>query len=61
MTASLHRATLDPLESLDQLAKREPKETVVRLDLLVVLVRLVLLDPQDPLERRVALVLMDLP
>lgn len=56
-----HRVTLDLLELLDQLVRRDPKETVVRLDLLVALVSWVLLDPQDLLERRVALVLMVLP
>lgn len=38
------------------MVKRDPKETVVRLDLLVALVSWVLLDPQALLERRVALV-----
>lgn len=52
-----HRATLDLPDLLDHLARRDPKETVVRLDLLVALVRLVPLDPQDLLERRVAPVL----
>lgn len=56
-----HRVTLDLPELLDQLARRDPRETVVRLDLLVALVSWVLLDPQDLLERRVALVLMVLP
>lgn len=55
------RATLDLPDPLDPLARRDPKETVVRLDLLVALVRLVLLDPQELLERRVALVPMVLP
>ena len=50
------RATLDLPDPLDQVARRDLKETVVRLDLLVALVRWVLLDPQDLLERRVALV-----
>lgn len=53
---SPHRATLDLLDPLDLVAKRDPKETVVRLDLLVALVSWVLLDPQELLERRVALV-----
>lgn len=57
-TPSLHRATLDLPDPLDPLARKDPKETVVRLDPLVALVRLVLLDPQDLLERRVALALM---
>lgn len=48
---------LDPPDPLDLVAKRDPKETVVRLDLLVALVRWALLDPQEFLERRVALVL----
>lgn len=49
------RAILDLPDLLDQVARRDPKETVVRPDLLVVLVKLVLLDPQVLLERRVAL------
>lgn len=60
-TPSPHRATLDLPDPLDQLARRDPKETVVRLDLLVALVRWVHLDPQDLLERRVALVVRVLP
>lgn len=52
------RATLDLPDPLDLVARKDPKETVVRLDLLVVLVRSVLLDPQEFQERRVALVLM---
>lgn len=55
------RATLDPPDPLDHLARRDLKETVVTLDLLVALVSLVLLDPQDLLERRVTLVLRVLP
>lgn len=54
------RATLDLPDLLDQLARRDPKETVVRPDLLVALVKLVLQDPQDLLERRVAPVPMAL-
>lgn len=57
-SSSSHRATLDLLDLLDLLARRDPKETVVTLDLLVALVRWVLLDPQEFLERRVALVPM---
>lgn len=57
----LHRVTPEPLVLLDLLARRDPKETVERLDLLVALVRWVPLDPQVPLERRVAPVLMVLP
>lgn len=56
-----NRATLDLLDPLDLPARRDLKETVVRLDLLVALVRWVLLDPQELLERRVALVPMALP
>lgn len=56
MLCAPHRATPDLPDPLEALAKRDPKETVVRLDLLVALVRSVLLDPQDLLERRVALV-----
>lgn len=56
-----NRATPDLLDPLDLLARRDLKETVVRLDLLVALVRWVLLDPQELLERRVALVPMALP
>lgn len=55
------RATLDLPDPLDQLARRDPKEIVVRLDLLDAPVRWVLLDPQEFLERRVALVPMVLP
>lgn len=55
---AFHRATLDLPDPLDLLARRDPKETVVTLDLLVALVRWVLLDPQEFLERRVAPVLM---
>lgn len=61
MLYSSYRATLDLLDLLDPLAKRESKETVVRLDLLVALARWVLLDPQDLLEKRVALVPRVLP
>lgn len=57
-SSSSHRATLDLLDLLDLLARRDPKETVVTLDLLVALVKWVLLDPQEFLERRVALVPM---
>lgn len=57
-SSSSHRATLDLLDLLDLLARRDPKETVVTLDLLVALVRWVLQDPQEFLERRVALVPM---
>lgn len=49
----------DPLDPLDLLAKMAHEEIVVRLALLVVLVRLVVLDPQDSLERRDLLVLME--
>lgn len=56
-----NRATPDLLDPLDLLARRDLKETVVRLDLLVALVRWVPLDPQELLERRVALVPMALP
>ncbi len=56
-----HRATLDLPDPLDLVARRDPKEIVVRLDLLVALVKLELLDPQDLLERRVALVPRVLP
>lgn len=53
-----HRATLDLLDLPDPLARKDPRETVVRLDLLVALVRSALLEPLDLLARRVALVLM---
>lgn len=56
--SSRHRETLDLPESLDLLAKKDPKETVVTLDLSVALVSLELLDLQDLPERRVALVVM---
>lgn len=56
----MRRATLDLLDLPDQLARKDPKETVVRLDLLVALARLALLEPLDLLGRRVALVLMAL-
>lgn len=56
----LRRATLDPLDLPDPLARKDPKETVVILDLLVALARLALLEPLDLLARRVALVLMAL-
>lgn len=54
------RVTLDPPDLPDPLARRDPKETVVKPDPLVVLVRWVLLEPLDLLERRVAKVLMAL-
>lgn len=56
-----HRETLELPDPVDQLERKDPKETVVRLDLLVALVRWVHLDPQEVLERRVALVARDLP
>lgn len=56
----MRRATLDPLDLPDPLARKDPKETVVILDLLVALARLALLEPLDLLARRVALVLMAL-
>lgn len=56
----LRRATLDPLDLPELLARKDPKETVVKLDLLVALARWALLEPQDLLARRVALVLMAL-
>lgn len=56
----LRRATLDPLDLADPLARKVPKETVVTLDLLVALARLALLVPLDLLARRVALVVMAL-
>lgn len=56
----LRRATLDPLDLPDPLARKDPKETVVILDLLVALARLALLELLDHLARRVALVLMAL-
>ena len=52
------RATLDHPDPLDPLARRESKETVVRQDRPVALVRSVLLDLQESPERRVALVPM---
>lgn len=57
-TRDLRRETLDLLDLPDPLARKDPKETVVRLDLLVALARLALLEPLDLLARRVALVLM---
>lgn len=45
---------------MELLAKMEPEDSVVRLDLLDAQVKLVLLDPQGPLERRVPPVLMEL-
>lgn len=54
----MKRATLDQPDPLDLAAKREPKETVVIPDLLVALERWALLEPQELLERRVALVPM---
>lgn len=46
------RELLDHLDPSDPLAKTEQGEDVVRPALLVALVRLVLLDPQDLPERR---------
>lgn len=54
----MKRATLDQPDPLDLAAKRDPKETVVIPDLLVALERWALLEPQELLERRVALVPM---
>ncbi len=53
------RELLEALDPSDLLAKMEQGEDVVRLALLVALVRLVLLDLQDPLERRDLLALME--
>lgn len=51
------RVTLDPPDLPDPLARKDPKETVVRPDLLVALARWALLEPLDLLARRVAKVL----
>lgn len=53
------RELLDPLDPEDLLAKMEQGELVVRLALLAALVRLVLLDPQDLVERKDLLALME--
>lgn len=58
MCYSTKRATLDQPDLLDLVEKREPKETVVIPDLLVAPERWVLLESQEFLERRVALVPM---
>lgn len=52
------RELLDHLDPSDPLAKMAQGEHVVRPALLVALVRLVLLEPQDLLERRDLLALM---
>lgn len=54
----LRRATPDPLDLPDPPARKDPRETVVRLDLPVALARWALLESLDLLARRVALVLM---
>lgn len=53
---STTRATPDQPDPLDPPAKKEPKETVVTPDLLVAPERWALLEPQEILARRVALV-----
>lgn len=53
------RELLEALDPLEASAKMEQGEDAVRLALLVALVRLVLLDLQDPLERRDLLALME--
>lgn len=55
---NLFRELLDHLDPSDLLARMALEELVVRLALLVALGRLVLLEPQDLLERRDPLVPM---
>lgn len=50
---------MEPLDPEDLLAKMEQGELVVRLALLAAQVRLVLLDPQDLVERKDLLALME--
>lgn len=55
----LHRETLAQLDLPDLVARKDPRVTVERLDLLVALVKWVLLDPPALLERREPLVVME--
>lgn len=59
LSSLITRELLEPLDLLDPLAKMAHEELVVRLALPAVLVRLVLLDPKESVERRDLLVLME--